>query len=66
MLSLVGLLPIKDRRERQRGFPWMTATLVVINVIIHLGVTFTVYWDAPPPEELPTGCRFILTCKFRV
>ena len=53
MLSLIGLLPLKDRRERQRGFPWMTATLVVINVLIHLGVTYTVYWDAPPAQDLP-------------
>jgi membrane associated rhomboid family serine protease len=34
-----NLLPIKDRRERKRGFPWMTLGLVVINVLIFIGVT---------------------------
>ena len=53
VLSLIGLLPIKDRRERQRAFPWMTATLVVINVLIHLGVTYFVYWNPPPAQDLP-------------
>lgn len=33
------LLPIKDRRERKRGFPWMTAVLVIVNVLIFIGVT---------------------------
>jgi membrane associated rhomboid family serine protease len=53
MLSLIGLLPIKDRRARERAFPWMTATLVVINVLVHLGVTYAVYWDAPPAQDVP-------------
>jgi len=53
MLSLVGLLPIKDRRERERGFPWMTATLVVVNILIHLWITYAVYWNAPPAQDVP-------------
>ncbi len=49
--QLVFLLPIKDRRPRHRGFPWMTASLVWLNMLIHLGVTFLIYRQAGSPDE---------------
>ncbi len=36
--QLVFLLPIKDRRSRRLGFPWMTLSLVVINTLVHIWV----------------------------
>ena len=36
--SYFTLLPLKDRRDRKRGFPWMTLTLVVLNVLIFIVV----------------------------
>jgi membrane associated rhomboid family serine protease len=54
VLSLIGLLPIKDRRERERDFPWMTAVLVAVNVLVHLVVTFTVYRNPSASEDLPS------------
>jgi rhomboid family protein len=36
--SYFTLLPLKDRRDRQRGFPWLTLTLVLLNVLIFIGV----------------------------
>jgi membrane associated rhomboid family serine protease len=53
VLSLVGLLPIKDRRDTERGFPWMTALLIGVNVLIHIGLVFTVYRDTPAAGDLP-------------
>ena len=50
--QLIFLLPIKDRRSRSRGFPWMTATIVGLNVVIHLWVTIRVYWQ-PTPDDQP-------------
>ena len=38
--SYFPLLPLKDRRDRQRGFPWMTPTLVVLNILIFIGSPF--------------------------
>jgi membrane associated rhomboid family serine protease len=53
LLSLfVVLLPIKDRRPRQRGFPWMTASLVWLNMLIHLGVTFIIYRQTGSRDEI--------------
>jgi membrane associated rhomboid family serine protease len=43
LLESLFLLPIQDRREGERGFPWMTLTLVVINVLIHVGLTLIFY-----------------------
>ncbi|HMQ52488.1 MAG TPA: rhomboid family intramembrane serine protease [Anaerolineae bacterium] len=56
ILSLFFLLPLKDRRSRRRGFPWVTASLVLINVVIHLIVTFFVLQpevDPNVPNWLP-------------
>lgn len=36
--SFFFLLPLKDRRHRKRGFPWMTLSLVILNVLIFMGV----------------------------
>ena len=36
--QLVFLLPIKDRRNRRLGFPWMTLSLVVTNILVHIWV----------------------------
>ena len=38
VLSFIYVLPIKDSRSRQRDFPWMTVTFVVINILIHGGL----------------------------
>lgn len=40
--QIVFLLPIKDRRSRRLGFPWATASLVVLNSLIHLWVTWLI------------------------
>jgi membrane associated rhomboid family serine protease len=36
--QLIFLLPLKDRRSRRLSFPWVTATLVLVNILIHLWV----------------------------
>lgn len=54
LLQMIFLLPIKDRRGRRRDFPWMTATLVVINVLIHGWVIFFVLPYQPEPVTQPT------------
>ena len=43
LADLVFLLPLKDRRSRRLGFPWMTLSLVILNTLIHLWVTFLIY-----------------------
>lgn len=43
LAQLVFLLPLKDRRSRHLGFPWMTATLIVINVLIHAWIIFLLF-----------------------
>jgi len=43
LLQIIFLLPIRDRRSRTRGFPWVTATLVVINVGIHIWIEINIY-----------------------
>jgi membrane associated rhomboid family serine protease len=53
LLDSVFLFPIKDRRERERGFPWMTASLVVINVLIHIWIEITIYARPPASPEEP-------------
>jgi membrane associated rhomboid family serine protease len=49
--QLVFLLPLKDRRSRKLGFPWMTATLVIVNVLIHIGVTVFLYRQPDSYDE---------------
>lgn len=49
--QLVYLLPLKDRRSRHLGFPWMTASLVLLNILIHMGVTLLALRRAEPFEE---------------
>ena len=39
LLQLIFMLPIKDKRERQRGFPWATVVLIGVNVLVH-GLVF--------------------------
>ena len=51
---MIFLLPLKDRRSRRRDFPWMTATIVGLNVLIHGWVTATVYWQLDLPDQLAT------------
>lgn len=41
--SFFFLLPLKDRRARQHGFPWMTLNLVILNILIHLVVTLMLW-----------------------
>lgn len=36
--QVVYLLPIRDRRSRRLGFPWLTLSLVVTNILIHIFV----------------------------
>lgn len=43
--------PLLDNRSRRRGIPWMTVSLVLINVIIHTGVHFFVYEAANDPTR---------------
>lgn len=52
LLQLVFLFPLKDRRERQRGFPWATAALVALNVVIHLIVTLVLILQ--PAQDFET------------
>ena len=53
LLESVFLLPLQDRRERERGFPWMTLTMVVINVLIHVGLILAFYWrHQTMPDEV--------------
>jgi membrane associated rhomboid family serine protease len=41
--SFFFLLPLKDRRVRRRGFPWMTLGLVILNVLIFIGVNLILW-----------------------
>lgn len=41
--QMLFLLPIKDRRERHRVFPWMTVTIIAINVLVHSWLTIKIY-----------------------
>jgi membrane associated rhomboid family serine protease len=53
LLQSLFLFPIKDRRERQRTFPWATASLVLVNVIIHIIVTILILQQPNTPENPP-------------
>lgn len=53
LVQMIFLLPIRDRRSRDRDFPWMTATIVAVNVLVHAWVTFKIYWAPPPTEDQP-------------
>ncbi|MCB0164453.1 MAG: rhomboid family intramembrane serine protease [Anaerolineae bacterium] len=50
-LQIFFLLPIKDKRSRRRGFPWVTTLLVALNVLIHVWVTFTIYQQPHEPDQ---------------
>jgi membrane associated rhomboid family serine protease len=53
LLESIFLLPLQDRRERERGFPWMTLTMVVINILIHVGLIVAFYWHHQTwPDEV--------------
>ena len=39
---IVFLLPIRDRRSRRLGFPWMAFSVVIINVLIHIWVYYII------------------------
>ncbi|MEW5959588.1 MAG: rhomboid family intramembrane serine protease [Chloroflexota bacterium] len=54
LLGSIFLFPIKDRRPRQRSFPLMTITMIVINVSIHIWVELTVYSQAPASPNEPS------------
>jgi membrane associated rhomboid family serine protease len=43
LLNIIFLIPLKDDRGWRRGFPWMTASLVAINVLIHIGLEIIVF-----------------------
>jgi len=43
ILESVFLFPIKDRRLRERGFPWMTAVLIGVNVVVHVSLLLVAY-----------------------
>lgn len=51
LTEMIFLLPISDNRGRRRGFPWMTASLVAINVVIHIGVTLIALTQPFPFDE---------------
>ena len=46
----VFLLPLKDRRPYRRGFPWMTASLVGLNILVHTWVTLVIFPRVDPAE----------------
>ena len=50
-LQIFFLLPIKDKRSRRRGFPWVTTLLVALNVVVYIGVAFTVYQQPHEPDQ---------------
>lgn len=50
--NLIFLLPIKDRRQRNLGFPWMTATLVGLNILVHAWVMFLVLRQPASSDEV--------------
>jgi hypothetical protein len=37
--TFVIMFPLKDQRERQRGFPWVTLAIVLTNVLVYIGTT---------------------------
>lgn len=55
--QLIYLLPLKDRRSRRLSFPWVTATLVLSNTLIHLWV---VVLASRRPEPLEQAALYLL------
>ncbi len=51
-LQIVFLLPIKDRRSRQRGLPWVTIIIIFVNVLVHILIEAMVYRQPGNPEEI--------------
>jgi membrane associated rhomboid family serine protease len=49
--QIVVLLPLKDRRSRQLGFPWTTAGLVLLNTLIHIWVVSLASGREEPFEQ---------------
>jgi membrane associated rhomboid family serine protease len=49
--QLIVLLPLKDRRSRRLSFPWITAGLVLLNILIHGWVTLLAS-RRPEPFEM--------------
>ncbi|MBN1995600.1 MAG: rhomboid family intramembrane serine protease [Anaerolineae bacterium] len=58
ILESVFLLPIKDRREQGQTFPWMTLTIVIINVLIHGGLVLGLYLRH---QTMPDDVSWIIT-----
>jgi membrane associated rhomboid family serine protease len=50
--NIIFLLPIKDHRQRNLGFPWMTATLVGINILVHMGVMVLAFRQPGSSDEV--------------
>jgi membrane associated rhomboid family serine protease len=53
VLQTAFLLPLKDNRPQRRGFPWMTATLVAINTLIHIAVALWLTTQTVPDDQPP-------------
>lgn len=51
LIQIFFLLPIRDKRNVGGDFPWATATIVLINVLIHLWVSLTVYQQPTEPGQ---------------
>ncbi len=54
--QIVYLLPIRDRRNRRLGFPWMALSLVIINTLIHIWVNYIInapWFTIYPYMEVP-------------
>ncbi len=56
--GLFFLLPLKDRRSRNLGFPWMTATLVGLNTLIHIWVTYLMVQQPGSFEQVFWGLLY--------
>jgi len=44
VLSLVFLFPLQDRRGRYKTFPYMTALIILLNVVVFLGLNLLPRW----------------------
>jgi len=51
ILEMLFMFPLKDDRSRQAGFPWVTVSLIVINTVIHFGVTILMFYYPPEPDQ---------------
>jgi membrane associated rhomboid family serine protease len=56
-LESLFLFPIRDRRDREHGFPWMALTIVLINVFIHAGLNLLFYLKT---QALPDEIEWII------